>query len=357
MALRELPFQCPRQLRSISVARVSNIPSYAQRNYASTPSANASLDAQDLEASSSFHVPPPSDDAVKNYDPIGQAKKRKQQLGRELPPSRYRYRSPKYYRGPLHPHQPPPPSDPTSRAFIPGPFSLPRVLQTWQSTIAPDLLTLSYQHLPPGYQPPPSAPRLRSWDASSPYHKNRPLRGPRGHEVLPLLWKPITPHNIPRLDRVTVHSFVSAAMDNPGALHVARMVVQAITNVRTRTFEAKKSVANWGLRGGKEVSVTAELYGEDMWDFVGKLVDVVMPRIKDWRGVKGSSGDSSGNLSLGLGPGDVQLFPEVEVNYDAYPPKMIPGIYIMLHTTATNDRDARLLLSATGVPFYGKQVN
>ena len=72
------------------------------------------------------------------------------------------------------------------------------------------------------------------------------------------------------------------------------------------------------------MSVTADLKGEEMYHFLGKLITVVLPRIKDWRGVRATTGDSSGNLSFGLEPDAVAMFPEIEVNYDAYPPKMIP---------------------------------
>jgi len=86
-------------------------------------------------------------------------------------------------------------------------------------------------------------------------------------------------------------------------------------------------------------------------------VNLVFPRIKDWPGVKGSSGDSSGNITFGFGKEEVAFFPEVEVNYDMYPPKMIPGFHVTIKTTAESDRRARLLLAALGVPFYGKYVD
>ncbi|CAG8275500.1 unnamed protein product [Penicillium salamii] len=272
---------------------------------------------------------------------------------------RYQFRSPKYDRGPLHPHQPPPESHPSSRLFVPGPFSSPRAEQSYESTVAPDIMTLCYVHTPPGFKPPPKAPRLREWDDSSPYHKNRVLRGPRGGDVLRLLRKPIKFNNIPEIERITIHSYVkNAAAENSTWLHVAGIAVQAISNMRVETFKSKSSVATWGIHPGRDtVAVKAELFGENMYHFLGKLVDVVLPRIKDWEGVKGSSGDSSGNITFGLEPESVAMFPEIEVNYDMYPPKMIPGCHITLHTTAKTDKDARLLLSAMGLPFYGKIVN
>lgn len=178
-------------------------------------------------------------------------------------------------------------------------------------------MTLSYVHYPPGYEAPPKAPRLRPWDGASPYYKNRPLRGPRGAEVLRLLRQPITFRNVPKLEKITVHSMVSGAIEDSSHLHVAGMVLQAITNVRATAHKTKKSVAGFGIRAGQHLSVTCELHGEDMYHFLSKVVDVIMPKIKDWRGVKGSSGDSSGNIGFGFKAEDVALFPEIEVNYDA----------------------------------------
>ncbi|GKZ89414.1 hypothetical protein AnigIFM59636_011635 [Aspergillus niger] len=333
----------------------SRAPAFCWRRNASDQASTRSPSADINELESTTLSTPLSQDTVKSFNPLERARARKTQL----PRSRYQFRSPKYDRGPLHPHRPPPPSDPSSRLFVPGPFSLPRVAQTWQSTVAPDLLTLLYVHNPPGFKPPPKAPRLRSWDDSSPYHKNRSLRGPRGGDVLRLLRKPITFNNIPKIERITLHSYVKQAATNDSSwLHVAGMALQAVTNVKVETFKSKTSVAQWHIAPGRDtVAAKAELRGENMLHFFGKLVDIVMPRLKDWQGVKGSSGDSSGNITFGLEPEEMALFPEIEVNYDMYPPKMIPGCHITIHTSANTDKDARLLLSAMGVPFYGKLVN
>ena len=134
--------------------------------------------------------------------------------------------------------------------------------------------------------------------------------------MLKLVRKPITFRNVPRLERVTVHSMVNQATTSSSHLHVAGMVMQAITNVRATAHATRKSVASFGVRGGQHLSVTCELFGEDMYHFLSKVVDVVMPKMKDWKGIKGSTGDSSGNLAFGLTGEQVALFPEVEVNYD-----------------------------------------
>ena len=199
---------------------------------------------------------------------------------------------------------------------MPGPFTLPRLVQTYQSTIAPDFMTLAYAHRPPGFQPAPRPQRLRAWDDSSPYHKNRPLRPPRGGHALRLLNERVTFRNVPKLERVTLHSMVSEAKKDSAYLHVAGMVLQVITGVRVTAVKSRTDVAGFDLRKNKYIAVKNELRGEDMYHFVSRLVDVVLPRIKDWAGVSGAAGDSSGNIMFGLTPDAVRLFPEVEVNYD-----------------------------------------
>ncbi|WEW56593.1 54S ribosomal protein L7, mitochondrial [Emydomyces testavorans] len=355
MALHEPVNQLSRAfVRRLAPSFHSHLPSL-RRNASSDTTPPEAKDQLELAGTSFFEDSMVDSDVVKKFDPIARSRARRQ----PLPRSRYQYRSPKYDKGPLHPHRPPPEWDPSSRVFVPGPFTNSRVEQTYESTIAPDILTLCYVHNPPGFKPPPKAERLRSWDDSSPYHKNRQLRGPRGGDVLRLLRKPITFRNIPKLEKITVHSYIKeAATEGSAHLHVAGMAVQAITNVRVQTHESRTNVPQWGIAAGRaHVAVTAELRGENMYHFFGKLVDIVMPRIKDWKGVRGSSGDSSGNITFGLEPQMVALFPEIEVNYDMYPPKMIPGCHITIQTTARMDKDARLLLNAMGVPFYGKYVN
>ncbi|KAF4303041.1 mitochondrial 54s ribosomal protein 7 5 [Botryosphaeria dothidea] len=350
MALRELGARLGSAFRSDARPCLSAVRPVGCRNASSSPAADP---VADLENSSSFSAPPPEGEVIKNWNPVERHRRRE----RLLPSSRYKFRSPKYYRGPLHPHQPPPESDPASRLFIPGPFISPRLEQTYESTIKPDLMTLSYHHHPPGYEAPEKSQRLREWIGDSPYFKNRPLRGPRGGDTLRLLRKPITFKNVPKLEGITVHSMVPKAADDSAHLHVASMVVQAITNVRVTTHKARQSVSQWGLREGRYVAVKAELAGEDMYDFLAKTIDLILPRIKEWKGAKGSSGDSSGNIAFGLPPDAVAMYPEIEVNYDMYPPKMIPGCHIIVKTTADTDRDARLLVNSLGIPFYGKLRN
>lgn len=238
---------------------------------------------------------------------------------------RYQYHPPKYYRGPLHPVQMPASSDPTARDFTPGPFNLPRLKHTYDSTIAPDLMTLTYSHLPPGEEPPVSMKgELREWDGSSPYHKNRPRRGPRGGGSgrLGLLERDITFNNIPAIQAVTVNAFAPKSAENKEYLQVARSVVQAITGAFPETTIMKKHVVQWKVRKGDKTGAKATLTGAAAYEFVDKLVTLVLPKIKDWPGIKASSGDGSGNIAFGFEPEWMSYFPEIEYNFSVgfYPP-------------------------------------
>ncbi|KAL1895841.1 54S ribosomal protein L7, mitochondrial [Sporothrix stenoceras] len=304
---------------------------------------------EDLEFDSSFLTPLLPED-VKMLSPLERSRQRTERL----PGSRYQYHPPKFDRGPLHPIQSPESSDPTARDFVPGPYHLNRLRQTYHTTIASDLMTLAYTHTIPGTEKIPTPQRLRSWDGSSPYHKNRPLRQPRGDPKLPLLEKPITFRNIPEIRSVTLAAFVPKAAREPEHLVVARMVTQAITGKVATITTVKHNVGQWGIIKGQKAGVKVTLYGNEAYDFLDKCIHIVFPRIKDWPGVNGSTGDSSGNLAFGLTSENTALFPEVEANYSMYPAKQIPGYRVFVETTAKSDRHARLLLGSFGLPFYGR---
>lgn len=143
--------------------------------------------------------------------------------------------------------------------------------------------------------------------------------------MLRLLRKPITFRNVPMIERITLHSYIKAVVKGGSApLHVAGMVLQAITNVRVETHKSRSGESAWGLVSGKQtIAATASLKGEDMYHFLGKLVNVVLPRIKDWKGVEATTGDGSGNLTFGIDPDIVGGFPEIEMNYDSYVPHSV----------------------------------
>lgn len=219
-------------------------------------------------------------------------------------------------------------------------------------------MTLVYVHKPPGTVQEQKADRLRTWDESSPYHKGRPKRGPRGPgDRLRVIEKDFNWRDIPEIEEVTVHSMVKRAAEESAYLHVAGMMLQAVTGVRPQVHKVKRSLSEFGIRKSQAISLTCTMRGDQAYDFVDRCINLVFPKMKDWSGIQGSTGDSSGNLSFGFDKEAAILFPEVEVNYDMYPPQMITGFHVTVKTTATSDRHARLLLGALGMPFTGKLVD
>lgn len=128
--------------------------------------------------------------------------------------------------------------------------------------------------------------------------------------------KDISFRHIPKVEAVTVHSMVKGAIEDSSHLHVAGMVLQSITGVRPRVHRATHSVAQFGIRERMPISLTCHMRGNSALEFVDKCINIVFPRLKEWEGIKGSTGDSSGNLTFGFGSEGTILFPEVEVNYD-----------------------------------------
>ncbi|KAI0122872.1 50S ribosomal subunit [Xylariales sp. AK1849] len=324
-----------------------------QRCVSTEAAATAAPAISDIEVESGLATPIVEREGITIMDPRKRASRRKT----ELPHSRYRYHPPKYDRGPLHPVQPPPSSDPVARNFSPGPFNLPRLKQTFHSTIASDIMTLAYQHKIPGTPDKPERIRLRSWGDETPYMVNRPKRGPRGAEVLLPLEQNITYRNIPEIRAVHVVSYVPQAKKNQDYITVARSVLQSITGVRAVATTTKTSVAQWGIVKGDRTGAKCSMKGNQAYEFVDKMIHLVFPKIKEWNGIKGSTGDGAGNLAWGFEAAQMMYFPEVEANYSLYPSKMIPGCRIFVETTAKSDRHARLLLQSLGVPFHGDLID
>ncbi|CAG7555587.1 ribosomal protein L5 domain-containing protein [Fusarium flagelliforme] len=323
------------------------------RRYASTGAEKSSSDLADLDNASSFATGTPDQAAIEAFN----AREKASGTGKKLPGNRYQYHPPKYYRGPLHPVQVPKSSDPTARDFVPGPFNFPRLRHTYETTIAPDLITMTYQHIPPGTEVPVSNKgNLREWDGSSPYHKNRPRRGPRGggSSRLGLVERPIEWHNVPEIEAITINSFAPLSSQNKEYLHVCRAVIQAISGSFPEVTRVKNGVVQWGVKKGDKTGCKVTLRGAQAYEFLDKLITLVLPKIKDWPGIEATTGDSAGNLAFGLQPAWMAYFPEIEFNYDMYPARLMPGCDIFIKTTGTSDRQGRLLLEALGLPFFGK---
>lgn len=122
--------------------------------------------------------------------------------------------------------------------------------------------------------------------------------------------------DIPKIEEVTVHTMVKGAIEESAYLHVAGIMLQSITGTRPVVHRARQSVAQFGIRAQMPISLTSTFKGDLAYDFVDKCINLVLPKIKNWRGVKGSSGDSSGNIGFGFKASGAIMFPEVEANYD-----------------------------------------
>ena len=115
---------------------------------------------------------------------------------------------------------------------------------------------------------------------------------------------------------------IKQAAEDSAYLHVAGMALQAITGVRANVHIARRAFTvnrtGFNQRKGKPIAVSCDLRGEMMYEFLAKVIEVVAPGVKEWKGVKGSSGDGSGNLGFGFRPETVGSFPEIAVNYDSW---------------------------------------
>jgi len=150
---------------------------------------------------------------------------------------------------------------------------------------------------------------------------------------------------VPRLDKVVVNVGIGEAKDNDKALDAALGDVTTITGQKPQLVKAKKSVAAFKLRAGQTVGIKTTLRGRRMWYFLDKLLNVALPRIRDFRGVTPDGFDGRGNYTLGLR--EQVVFPEVD--YDKI--DKLRGLEVSLVTPARTDDEARSLLTRLGMPF------
>jgi len=150
---------------------------------------------------------------------------------------------------------------------------------------------------------------------------------------------------VPRVDKVVVNIGIGEAKDNDKALDAAVGDVVTITGQRPQLIKAKKSVAAFKLRAGQTVGIKTTLRGRRMWYFLDKLLNIALPRIRDFRGVNPDGFDGRGNYSLGLR--EQVVFPEVD--YDKI--DKLRGLEVSIITTARTDDEARSLLTRLGMPF------
>ena len=166
--------------------------------------------------------------------------------------------------------------------------------------------------------------------------------------VAPAMMKKFNYENvmqIPKLDKVVVNVAAGEAKENAKVIDAIMTDLAAITGQKPVVCRAKKSVANFKLREGMPIGVKVTLRGEKMYEFVYKLFNVSLPRVRDFRGINGNSFDGKGNYSTGIK--EQLIFPEIE--YDKI--DKVRGMDINFITTAQTDEEAKELLSLLGAPF------
>ncbi|MCH2173682.1 50S ribosomal protein L5 [Myxococcota bacterium] len=152
-------------------------------------------------------------------------------------------------------------------------------------------------------------------------------------------------HQVPKLTKIVVNMGVGEAAQNPKLLENAAEELSVITGQKPVIRKARKSVANFKLREGQPVGCMVTLRGQHMWEFFDRLMNVSLPRVRDFKGVSQKAFDGRGNYSLGIQ--EQIIFPEV--NYDNV--ERVTGLNVTLVTTAVNDAEGKALLTYLGVPF------
>jgi large subunit ribosomal protein L5 len=150
---------------------------------------------------------------------------------------------------------------------------------------------------------------------------------------------------VPRVDKIIVNIGVGEAIQNPKALDAAVNDLSIITGQKPIITKAKKSIAGFKLREGMPIGCKVTLRGERMYQFLDKLINIVLPRVRDFRGISPQAFDGRGNYSLGIK--EQTIFPEIE--YDKI--DKIRGMEVVIVTTSKNDEEARELLKSMGMPF------
>ena len=150
---------------------------------------------------------------------------------------------------------------------------------------------------------------------------------------------------VPKLDKIVINMGVGEAKENAKVLDTAIKDLETITGQKAVVTRAKKSVANFKLREGQAIGCKVTLRGEKMYEFLDRLVNLALPRVRDFRGVSAESFDGRGNYALGIK--EQIIFPEIE--YDKI--DKVRGMDINFITTAQTDEEAKELLSLLGAPF------
>ena len=150
---------------------------------------------------------------------------------------------------------------------------------------------------------------------------------------------------VPKIDKIVLNMGVGEAKDNAKALESAVKDMETITGQKVVTTKAKNSVANFKIREGQAIGCKTTLRGEKMYEFLDRLVNLALPRVRDFRGVNPNAFDGRGNYALGIK--EQIIFPEIE--YDKV--DKVRGMDVIFVTTAKTDEEAKELLKLLGMPF------
>ena len=178
---------------------------------------------------------------------------------------------------------------------------------------------------------------------------NPNLKAKYNAEVAPALMQKFgykSTMQIPRIEKIVVNCGCGEARDNSKVLESVVGDLATITGQKPVITKAKKSVANFKLREGMPIGAKVTLRQDKMWEFLDRLFNVALPRVRDFRGINPNSFDGRGNYAFGLK--EQLIFPEIE--YDKV--DQIRGMDICICTTATTDEEAKELLTMVGAPFY-----
>lgn len=150
---------------------------------------------------------------------------------------------------------------------------------------------------------------------------------------------------VPKIDKIVVNMGVGEAKENPKVLEAAVADMEKITGQHAVVTKAKKSIANFKIREGQSIGCKTTLRGEKMYEFLDRLVNLALPRVRDFRGVSANAFDGRGNYALGIK--EQIIFPEIE--YDKI--DKVRGMDVIIVTTAKTDEEARELLRLFNMPY------
>jgi len=153
------------------------------------------------------------------------------------------------------------------------------------------------------------------------------------------------PMEVPRVTKVTINMGLGEAVSNPGIVNTSAGELTDIAGQKAVVTRAKKSISNFKLRAGLPIGCMVTLRKARMWEFLDRLMNVAMPRVRDFKGVSGRAFDGRGNYSVGVR--EQIIFPEI--NYDKV--EKVKGMNITITTTAQNDKEGKALLKYLGMPF------